>query len=222
MALIVDDRTQQTDHRLYTLNPNGYQWLGLILHHTGSANEEGDWYWLSHYHADPVSVQKMIRRNGTITKIVRENLIAFHAGYSRYKGRDGCNSFMMGYEICNRGTGSERYSDAQYESVALSVAYDCARYHISDDWVTSHKMVRDLYLAAHPMKGLVFGLLAASPLPTDRFGLRLGVNAIARKNDPIGWDWARMWRRVDQIRSQWPADWDIPLWFKAGPRTMTT
>lgn len=39
------------------------------------------------------------------------------------------------------------------------------------------------------------------------------------KSDAKGWDNGRMWRRVDQIRAHFPAEWGFPLWFKAEGRT---
>jgi N-acetyl-anhydromuramyl-L-alanine amidase AmpD len=114
---------------------------GILLHHTGSTGEDGDISWLSHYHANPVSINQLIRRDGTIVQIVKNNQIAWHAGVSVWGGRGDCNGWMIGVEICNAGDGVEKYTDAQYETVAQTVAYNCALYHIPDHNVTSHARV---------------------------------------------------------------------------------
>lgn len=161
---------------------------GILLHHTGSTGEIGDIAWLSHYHQNPVSINQLIKRDGTIVQIVKNNVIAWHAGVSEWDGRNDCNSWMMGIEICNNGVG-EAYTDAQYESVAQTVAYNCALFQIPDRDVTSHARVA---------------------LPPGR------------KDDPLGWDWHRMWARVDALRAAWPfaplAEWHD----HAGCRVMST
>lgn len=180
------DRTAETDPRVYG---GAMTQEGILLHHTGSRNEDGDYQWLSRYHDDPVSIHQLVKRDGTIVQIVPDTRVAWHAGESSWKGRGECNSYMIGIEICNAGDGTEAYTDAQYEAVARTVAYKCALYGIGDDWVTSHARVA---------------------LP------------VGRKTDPLGWDWARMWQRIDEIRSQWPLrEWHIPL-IKAVPRVMST
>lgn len=159
---------------------------GILLHHTGSTGEIGDIAWLSQYHSNPVSINQLIKRDGTIVQIVPNDKVAWHAGVSLWDGRGGpdpvndgtCNDWMIGVEICNAGNGIEVYTDAQYETVAETVAYNCALFKIPDRDVTSHARVA---------------------LP------------IGRKDDPRGWDWHRMWARVDALRAAWPyaplAEW---------------
>jgi N-acetyl-anhydromuramyl-L-alanine amidase AmpD len=204
MGIIVEDKTGRTSKAVYDATL-GDPW-GIVLHHSGElgfgAREDQTIDYLSFPHANPVSTHKYIRRNGAIVKIVFDRFRAYHAGYSRLNGRDDCNR-CLGYEIANNGMG-EKYTDAQYESVALSVAYDCALYRIPDNYVSSHHRVADEWVNAHPLQARLKGI-------------RLG-----RKTDPVGWDYARMWRRIDQIRANWPKEFGIPLWFKAGPRIMST
>lgn len=173
--LKVLDRPARPD--VYNARPNGLMSLfsgSIVLHHTGGTNSLE---WLRG--GNGVSCNKLFARNGTIYKIVADKYRSWHAGTSEYGGRRDWNSFSLGYEIENRGNG-EAYTDAQYEAVSQSVAYDCSLYHIADRWVQSH---------------------AAVALPRGR------------KTDPKGWDWPRMWRRVDEIRGAWPEFWQIPLWF---------
>lgn len=151
---------------------------GILLHHTGSSNEAGDIAWLSQWHPNPVSVQKVVLRDGTIVKLVADNVVAWHAGDSTMHGLANCNLFCIGYELANNGRG-EKYPAAQFEAVCQSVAYDTALYKIPDSWVSTHALVA---------------------LPPGR------------KTDPLGWDMARMWERVAQIRADWPYAPHVPVW----------
>lgn len=164
---------------------------GIILHHDGAGKngEAGSIAWLSHYHANPVSTNQYVKRDGTIVQIVANNLIAWHAGLSQWMGRDDCNAWCIGIEIANAGDGVEPYTVAEYESVSQTVAYLCALYHIPDHNVTSHARVA---------------------LPAGR------------KNDPLGWDWARFWKRVDAIRATWPYAPEVPEWHEVPIRVMST
>jgi N-acetylmuramoyl-L-alanine amidase len=174
----VIDKTAETDPRVYggTMTDGGPQ--GCIIHATGSSSEAGDEQWLSTYHANPVSIQQLVKRDGTIIQLVSNSKIAWHAGASSLNRRSDCNSWCMGIEICNRNDGKEAYTDAQYESVAQTLAYNCARYHIPDANVATHARVA---------------------LPAGR------------KNDPLRFDMARLWARVQEIRTAWPEGWP-PMW----------
>lgn len=184
----VIDKTAETDPRVHGGKMAPGDPDGLLLHHTGSgpSGEQADEAWLSTWHTNPVSINQLVRRDGTIVQIVPNDVASWHAGVSTWEGRSDCNSWMIGVEIANNGVG-ETYTDAQYEAVSQTCAYNCARYRIPDSHVTSHARVA---------------------LPAGR------------KDDPRGWDWARMWRRVDELRANWP--WhDIPEWHDYG-RVMST
>lgn len=181
MTTVVIDRTARTDRRVYDERPEGVGVSCIVLHHTGSTNEISDLAWLSNYHENPVSAHKLFKRDGTIIKIVPEAARAWHAGLSIHAGREDVNDFSLGYEICNDGH-AEAYTDAQYQALAESIAYDCALYHIPDSSVTTHKAVRDAWRAAHP-------------------------GTAERKYDPFGLDIDRIWRDVWTLRANWPAGW---------------
>lgn len=140
MAKVID-LTAQTDPNCHGGHMAQGDPNGIILHHTGSSNEAGDVAWLSHYHAKPVSVNQLVKRDGTIVQIVPNDVIAWHAGDSVLNGRADCNEWCIGVEICNRGDGTEPYTEAQRESVAQTVAYNCALYHIPDRNVSTHAHV---------------------------------------------------------------------------------
>jgi len=189
MAKVIDI-TAQTDPNVHGGHMAQYDPDGIILHHTGSSDEYGDAYWLSHYHSNPVSTNQMIQRDGTIVQIVPNNVVAWHAGTSCLNGRYDCNGWCIGLEICNNGQG-EKFTDAQYQTVAETIAYNCALFEIQDKDISSHARV------------------AACAGRHDKY-------------DPYGWDWKRMWQRVDEIRADWP--WPIPVWYDStsGSRIMST
>jgi len=183
----VIDLTADTDPNVFNDRPNGeHSIAGILLHHTGSANESGDIFWLSRWHENPVSTHKVIKRNGTIVKLVPEDKRAWHAGASIWHNMTDCNDTMIGYEICNRGDG-EAFTQAQYESIAQSIAYDCARYRIPDADVTTHREVRNEYLKKHPG--------GASP-----------------KNDPFHFDLTKLWQLIAEVRQDWPFAPEVPFW----------
>lgn len=155
----------------------------IVLHHTGSSNEMGDANWLSQHHVDPVSIHQLILRNGDIVQIVGNNLRAWHAGLSAWGTLEDLNTWSVGVEICNNGT-TEPYTPAQLETVAQTVAYNCARFKVPDNYVVTHKQVRDEWIKRHG--------------PADI------------KTDPHSWQMDSMFKRVNEIRAKWP--FPIPLW----------
>ena len=60
-----------------------------------------------------VSTHLLIRRHGELLQYVPCEQRAWHAGVSRFAGRDGCNDFSIGIEL--EGTDTTPFTDAQYE-----------------------------------------------------------------------------------------------------------
>lgn len=70
-----------------------------------------------------VSAHFLVRRSGALIQFVSCEDRAWHAGQSRWRGRDRCNDFSVGIEL--EGTDDSPFTDAQYgtlASVALSIA----------------------------------------------------------------------------------------------------
>ena len=68
-----------------------------------------------------VSAHFFVRRDGEVVQFVPCELRAWHAGVSRWKGREKLNDFSIGIEL--EGTDFGPYEDAQYEALAeLTVA----------------------------------------------------------------------------------------------------
>ncbi len=66
-----------------------------------------------------VSSHLLVRRDGTLVQYVPLNRRAWHAGESRYCGRERCNDFSIGIEL--EGTDELPYEAAQYEALARIV-----------------------------------------------------------------------------------------------------
>lgn len=62
-----------------------------------------------------VSAHFLIRRDGGIIQFVPCLSRAWHAGVSRWRGRERCNDFSIGIEM--EGTDAERFTDVQYRAL---------------------------------------------------------------------------------------------------------
>ncbi|BBD78191.1 1,6-anhydro-N-acetylmuramyl-L-alanine amidase AmpD [Hydrogenophilus thermoluteolus] len=63
-----------------------------------------------------VSAHYLIRRDGTTIAFVPPERRAWHAGVSRWRGRDRCNDFSIGIEL--EGDDSTPFARAQYDRLA--------------------------------------------------------------------------------------------------------
>lgn len=82
------------------------------------------------YNADPsfadlrglrVSSHFLIRRDGRVIQYVSANERAWHAGVSRFRGREKCNDYSIGIEL--EGSDFVPFETAQYEALAdLTIA----------------------------------------------------------------------------------------------------
>jgi len=63
-----------------------------------------------------VSAHFLVRRRGELQQFVSGDARAWHAGVSRFLGRERCNDFSIGVEL--EGTGERAFTDAQYRVLA--------------------------------------------------------------------------------------------------------
>ncbi len=63
-----------------------------------------------------VSAHLLINRDGVLTQFVPFHKRAWHAGVSKYKGREGCNDFSIGIEL--EGVDDIPYTEEQYLQLA--------------------------------------------------------------------------------------------------------
>ena len=99
-----------------------------------------------------VSAKYLIRRDGTVIELVPDNYKAYHAGYSRMNGRDGCNSFTDSFEL-EGGTGFD-YEDDQILSLGELLAQSMTKNQYTLNWVQGHDKVRSDWLRAYQTKAI--------------------------------------------------------------------
>lgn len=66
-----------------------------------------------------VSSHFLVRRDGALTQFVPVHARAWHAGASRWRGRERCNDYSIGIEL--EGTDQEAFAGDQYETLARLV-----------------------------------------------------------------------------------------------------
>ena len=76
-----------------------------------------------------VSAHFLVRRNGELWQFVDCDQRAWHAGVSRYRGRENCNDDSIGIEL--EGVEGEAFEPAQYESLRALAAALAVRYPIA-------------------------------------------------------------------------------------------
>jgi AmpD protein len=73
-----------------------------------------------------VSAHALVRRDGEVVQYVPFGRRAWHAGQSRWMGRERCNDFSVGIEL--EGTDARAYEPAQYAALARLFAALCRAY----------------------------------------------------------------------------------------------
>lgn len=87
-----------------------------------------------------VSAHALVRRDGGIVQYVPFQRRAWHAGESRWQGRERCNDYAIGIEL--EGTDASAYEPAQYAALARLVARLCRVYPtLSPDRIVGHSDV---------------------------------------------------------------------------------
>lgn len=68
--------------------------------------------WFGQLRGLHVSAHFLVRRNGELVQFVAAGARAWHAGASRWRGRERCNDFSIGVEL--EGTDDTPFAEAQY------------------------------------------------------------------------------------------------------------
>ncbi len=115
----------------------GGPWIDRLF--TNSLPAEAHPYFAT-INARRVSSHLLVRRDGEITQYVDFNARAWHAGASRFEGREACNDFSIGIEL--EGADTLAYEDAQYEALAQIVGALCESYPgLSPERIVGHSDV---------------------------------------------------------------------------------
>ena len=72
--------------------------------------------WLERLRGLRVSAHFFVRRDGSVVQFASTDDRAWHAGVSRFAGRERCNDFSVGIEL--EGADHTPYTDAQYAAAA--------------------------------------------------------------------------------------------------------
>lgn len=114
-----------------------------------------------------VSAHFFIRRCGETVQFVSCDEVAYHAGVSSFRGREGCNAFSVGIEL--EGCDFEPFTDRQYGSLNALLAALCAAYPVAA--VCGHA---DIAPARKTDPGHFFDWddLRAQGFPVDRNGVQ--------------------------------------------------
>lgn len=84
-----------------------------------------------------VSAHFLVRRSGVLLQFVSCDQRAWHAGQSRWRGRDNCNDWSIGIEI--EGLEGERFAAVQYRRLRRLLVALVRRYPIVD--IVGHEHV---------------------------------------------------------------------------------
>jgi N-acetylmuramoyl-L-alanine amidase len=114
----------------------------IILHYTGMEDAQAARDWLCNPHSG-VSCHYLIDEEGAITQMVDEELRAWHAGVSGWKGASDINSRSIGIEIHNPGheLGYRNFPQVQIEAVIALCRDIIARHEIQPQGVLAHSDV---------------------------------------------------------------------------------
>lgn len=122
--------------------PDGERVELLVLHYTGMRTAETALRRLCDP-ASQVSAHYTVDEDGTVYAHVPEERRAWHAGVSRWRGRDDVNSRSVGIEIVNPGHewGYRPFPPVQMEAVARLCRAIVGRHGIAADGVLGHSDV---------------------------------------------------------------------------------
>lgn len=104
-----------------------------------------------------VSAHFVLRRDGALLQFVGCDDRAWHAGVSRWRGRESCNDFSIGVEL--EGLEGQAFETAQYDVLALLLSALARRYPI--EGVAGHEHVAPMR-KADPGAGFEWRRVAAA------------------------------------------------------------
>jgi N-acetyl-anhydromuramyl-L-alanine amidase AmpD len=122
----------------YNQRPPGAKIRAIVVHATANSSLEGVIRWFT----DPtsfLSAHYNIGKDGRIVQMVQDDLRAWHAGKSVWKGVHNVNDYSLGIELVNQNDGQDPYPAAQYQALVTLCARLIARYSIQVEDIVGHK-----------------------------------------------------------------------------------
>jgi AmpD protein len=117
-----------------------------------------------------VSAHYFIRRDGEVIQFVHPDRRAWHAGASRWRGRERCNDFSIGIEL--EGCDTVPFEAVQYERLAVLIRELVGRYPI--EAVVGHS---DIAPGRKTDPGTCFEWARLRGLLADCMGLQVGADS---------------------------------------------
>ena len=112
--------------------------LGVVFHHSVIPFDET--IALMTDPARKVSYHCLIAPDGTRCTLVPDDQVAWHAGVSSFRGRPGCNTFLLGLSFAG-DTYAAPLTEAQLASALEWLAPRWTRHGWTLDWMTDHRQV---------------------------------------------------------------------------------
>jgi AmpD protein len=113
----IDDINLIVIHNI-SLPPNNFGGEGVIDLFTNQLNTNDHPYYAEIAHLK-VSSHFFIRRDGSLIQFVPCTKRAWHAGVSKWEGREKCNDFSIGIEL--EGSDFEAFEPKQYDTLKLLI-----------------------------------------------------------------------------------------------------
>tara|TARA_B110000259_G_scaffold165568_1_gene192508 strand:+ start:875 stop:1513 length:639 start_codon:yes stop_codon:yes gene_type:complete len=97
-------------------------------------------------HESQVSIHYLVNREGTITKMVDEKKVAWHAGKSMWKNLINLNGKSIGIELVNKGHqyGYENFPKKQISKLILLCTFLIKKYKIKNSNILGHSDIAPL------------------------------------------------------------------------------
>lgn len=111
---------------------------GIVLHHTGGSYV-GAVSWCMNA-TSQVSYHCIVDTNGDRTILAQDNQRAWHAGKSSFKGKNDCNSFMLGIAVSG-DTHSRQMTNQEIDSVARWCIDKMNLHKFGIETITTHAVV---------------------------------------------------------------------------------
>jgi N-acetylmuramoyl-L-alanine amidase len=111
----------------------------LVLHYTGMKGGQAAIDWLCNP-VSKVSSHYAVEEDGRIFRLVAEEMRAWHAGVSSWRGETGLNGGSIGIEIVNPGHewGYRKFPKVQMQAVTALCQDIVARHKIRPEYVIGH------------------------------------------------------------------------------------
>jgi N-acetyl-anhydromuramyl-L-alanine amidase AmpD len=111
---------------------------GIVLHHT-AGGYSGSVAWCLNAKAK-VSYHCIVNTTGERTVLVADNVRAWHAGVSSFKGKANCNNFLLGIAVSGN-TNERELTEQEIESVAEWCIRKMKAYGFGLDSITTHREI---------------------------------------------------------------------------------